>query len=67
MAQKRVLIVGGGAIGLAIGWRLARAGCSVAVFDRGRVGHSASWASAGMLSPLFRSRSLRRKPCCVSG
>lgn len=52
MAQKRVLIVGGGAIGLAIGWRLARAGCAVALFDRGHVGHSASWASAGMLSPL---------------
>ena len=52
MAQKRVLIVGGGAIGLAIGWRLARAGCAVALFDRDRVGHSASWASAGMLSPL---------------
>ena len=52
MAQKRVLIVGGGAIGLAIGWRLARAGLAVALFDRGRVGHSASWASAGMLSPL---------------
>lgn len=56
MAQKRVLIVGGGAIGLAIGWRLARAGCSVAVFDRGRVGHSASWASAGMLSPLSEAQ-----------
>ena len=52
MVQKRVLIVGGGAIGLAIGWRLARAGCAVALFDRGRVGRSASWASAGMLSPL---------------
>ena len=52
MGQKRVLIVGGGAIGLSIGWRLARAGCSVSLFDRGRVGHSASWASAGMLSPL---------------
>lgn len=50
--QKRVLIVGGGVIGLAIGWRLARAGCAVALFDRDRVGYSASWASAGMLSPL---------------
>ena len=56
MAHKRVLIIGGGAIGLAIGWRLARAGCSVGVFDRGRVGHSASWASAGMLSPLSEAQ-----------
>ena len=56
MSHKRVLIIGGGAIGLAIGWRLARAGCSVALFDRGRVGHSASWASAGMLSPLSEAQ-----------
>ena len=56
MSHKRVLIIGGGAIGLAIGWRLARAGCSVGVFDRGRVGHSASWASAGMLSPLSEAQ-----------
>ena len=52
MAHKRVLIVGGGAIGLAIGWRLSRDGCYVAIFDRDQVGRSASWASAGMLSPL---------------
>lgn len=56
MSHKRVLIIGGGAIGLAIGWRLARAGCSVGVFNRGRVGHSASWASAGMLSPLSEAQ-----------
>lgn len=56
MSHKRVLIIGGGAIGLAIGWRLARAGCSVSVFDRGRVGHAASWASAGMLSPLSEAQ-----------
>jgi glycine oxidase len=52
MNEKRVLVVGGGAIGLAIGWRLARAGCAVVLFDRDRAGHSASWASAGMLTPL---------------
>ena len=52
MTHKRVLIVGGGAIGLAIGWRVARAGCAVSLFDRDQAGRSASWASAGMLSPL---------------
>lgn len=56
MAHKRVLIVGGGAIGLAIGWRLARAGCAVTVFDRDQAGRSASWASAGMLSPLAEAQ-----------
>lgn len=52
MDDKRVLVVGGGIIGLAIGWRLARAGRAVTVFDRDYAGRAASWASAGMLTPL---------------
>src|SRR5690349_15997444 len=47
---RRVAIVGGGVIGLAIGWRLAAAGLEVAVFERGRAGRGASWAAAGMLA-----------------
>ena len=43
-------IIGGGAIGLAIGWRLAAAGCTVDLFERGEAGHGASWAAAGMLA-----------------
>src|SRR5262249_6933924 len=31
-------------------WRLARAGCQVAVYDRGEAGRGASWAAAGMLA-----------------
>jgi glycine oxidase len=46
----RVAIIGGGVIGLAIGWRLAAAGCSVDLFERGAAGHGASWAAAGMLA-----------------
>jgi glycine oxidase len=37
-------------IGLAIGWRLAAAGCAVDLFDRGAAGRGASWAAAGMLA-----------------
>lgn len=37
-------------IGLAIGWRVAAAGCRVAIFERGEAGHGASWAAAGMLA-----------------
>ncbi|MBV9867462.1 MAG: glycine oxidase ThiO [Abitibacteriaceae bacterium] len=44
-------IIGGGVIGLACAWRLAQAGAQVAVFERGQVGHEASWAAAGMLAP----------------
>ena len=49
-SASRVAIIGGGAIGLSIGWRLAQAGCRVDLFDRGEAGHGASWAAAGMLA-----------------
>ncbi|MGK9165549.1 glycine oxidase ThiO [Inquilinus limosus] len=49
-ARPRVAIIGAGVNGLAIGWRLARAGCPVEVYDRGPVGREASWAAAGMLA-----------------
>ncbi|MBW8726114.1 MAG: FAD-dependent oxidoreductase, partial [Inquilinus limosus] len=48
--RPRVAIIGAGVNGLAIGWRLARAGCPVDVYDRGPVGREASWAAAGMLA-----------------
>ncbi len=43
-----VAIVGAGAIGLSIAWRLASAGLAVTVFDRGDAG--ASLAATGMLA-----------------
>ncbi len=46
----RVAVIGAGVIGLGIGWRLARSGCQVTVFDRGEAGRSASWAAGGMLA-----------------
>ncbi|MFW6027765.1 MAG: glycine oxidase ThiO [bacterium] len=45
------VIVGGGIIGLAAGWRLRRAGLSVTVVEQGRAGEAASSAAAGMLAP----------------
>ena len=49
-AGLRVAIVGAGVIGLAIGWRLAQAGCKVELFDAGLAGSGASHAAAGMLA-----------------
>ncbi|HZT51649.1 MAG TPA: glycine oxidase ThiO [Stellaceae bacterium] len=49
-ASGPVAIVGGGAIGLAIGWRLAQRGVPIAIYERGEAGHGASWAAAGMLA-----------------
>lgn len=46
-----IAIIGGGVCGLGIGWRLAQAGRSVTVLDRGQAGMGASWAAAGMLAP----------------
>ena len=49
-AHPPVAIIGGGVIGLGIGWRLAQAGVTVDVFERGEAGHGASWAAGGMLA-----------------
>jgi glycine oxidase len=46
----KVVIVGGGVAGLAIGWRLLQAGAGVTVLERGQPGMGATWASAGMIS-----------------
>jgi len=46
------VIVGAGVIGLATAWELAAAGASVTLLDRGPAGREASWAGAGILSPL---------------
>ena len=50
--NPRVIIVGGGVIGLSIGWQLAKAGCGVSIYERDCAGRSASWSAAGMLAPL---------------
>src|SRR4051794_24505859 len=46
-----VLVVGGGVIGGALAWALARRGLSVTIVEGGRIGRGASWAAAGVLSP----------------
>jgi glycine oxidase len=48
--RPRTIVVGAGVIGLGIAWRLAQAGCTVTVYDRGEAGRGASWAAAGMLA-----------------
>lgn len=45
-----VAVVGGGLIGLSVGWRLARRGLAVAVFDAGAAGSGTSAAATGMLA-----------------
>ncbi|HEY1506881.1 MAG TPA: FAD-dependent oxidoreductase, partial [Stellaceae bacterium] len=49
-SKPKTAIIGGGVIGLSVGWRLAQAGCAVEIFERSEAGKGASWAAAGMLA-----------------
>jgi glycine oxidase len=46
------VIIGGGVIGCGVARSLSRLGLHVAVLERGSPGRQATWAAAGMLSPL---------------
>ena len=50
-----VAIVGGGVIGCAVAFELARRGVDVSVWDRGIVGAGATQASAGILAPYIEA------------
>jgi glycine oxidase len=47
-----VLVIGGGAIGLAVAWRCAERGLGVSVCERDELGSGASGVAAGMLGPI---------------
>lgn len=45
-------IIGGGAIGLAVGWRTLKRGLSVTILERGGAGEQTSRVAAGMIAPI---------------
>ncbi|QDT02674.1 Hydrogen cyanide synthase subunit HcnC precursor [Rubripirellula lacrimiformis] len=49
--NHRILIVGGGVVGLSLAWELAQRGQSVTLVERDKVGKATSWAAAGILPP----------------
>jgi glycine oxidase len=51
-ATDDVLIIGGGVIGCAVAWMLARRGLSVTLLEREEIGGQASGVAAGLLAPL---------------
>lgn len=54
-----VICIGGGIVGLATAYELARERLRVALLDKGRLGGCASWAGAGILSPPPSERTCR--------
>jgi glycine oxidase len=51
-----VVIVGGGIVGCACAYELAKAGASVTLLEYGRTGMQATNAAAGMLAPMIEAR-----------
>ncbi len=51
--SESIVVIGGGAVGLALAWRLAREGANVTAIDAGPSVPSATQVAAGMLAPSF--------------
>jgi D-amino-acid dehydrogenase len=51
MTEGRVIVVGGGVVGLSCAWFLRAAGCEVVVIERGQPGGGASRGNAGAICP----------------
>lgn len=51
--QQKVVIVGGGVIGLLTAFNLAKEVGQVVLLDRASVGQESSWAGGGIVSPLY--------------
>ena len=58
VAKTDTLIIGGGAIGLAIAYELSRRGRSVVLLERDKVGKQASWAGAGIFPPFNQATAI---------
>lgn len=54
--STRVIVIGGGVIGLSVAWELSRRDVHVTLLERGRVGRATSWAAAGILPPANLER-----------
>ena len=51
MPNSRVVIVGGGVIGVCCAYHLVKQGIEVVVLERGEIGEGASYGSAGVIAP----------------
>ncbi len=59
MADGRIMVIGGGAIGLSVAYHLGRAGVDdVLLVERNRLGSGTSWHAAGIVGPLGATQNL---------
>ena len=49
----KAVVVGGGLLGMLTARELSKAGMSVTLLERGKMGGESSWAGGGILSPLY--------------
>ena len=49
----KIIVVGGGIVGMSCAVELARLGNAVTVLDKGRVGNGCSFGNAGWMTPCF--------------
>ncbi len=49
----KVVVIGGGVMGLMTARLLAKAGCKLVLLEKGHTGGEASWAGGGIVSPLY--------------
>jgi glycine oxidase len=51
--MSKILVIGGGAIGLLTARELLQAGADVTLVEMGETGRESSWAGGGIISPLY--------------
>ena len=56
--SQRIIVVGGGIMGMLTARELHQAGKQVTLLERGQTGRESSWAGGGIVSPLFPWRYL---------
>jgi len=62
----KILVVGGGIIGCATAYELAKAGCAVTLLERSTPGAEASRAAAGLIAPLGESTASKFRDLAIA-